>query len=85
MWLVSVASNGLDWTRLNSLKTKCNLFRCLGLLVNVVMPTLVVAFEVLGAQMSAQVMVEALVIDVEPAGNVLRVAMMEISHVAKCA
>jgi hypothetical protein len=85
MWLVSVASDGLDWTRVSSLKTKRNLLGCLRLLVNVVVPTLVITFEVLRAQVDAKVMVEALVIDIEPAGNVLRVAVMKFSHVASCA
>ena len=80
MWLVSVASNGLDGAFVNSLKAKRNLFRCLRLLVNVVVPALVITLEVLWAQMGAEVMVEALVIDVEPAGNVLRIAVVEFCH-----
>ena len=81
--MVAVASDGLNRARLHCLKTKRNLLGRLWLMKNVVMPALVIAFEVLGAEMGAQVVVEALVIDVESARDVLRVAVMEVSHVAE--
>ena len=45
------------------------------------MPALIVALEIIGAVFAANVVVEALVINVELAGDVLRVAVMEISHI----
>ena len=83
MRLVAIASDSLNRTRLGCLKTKRNFLWCLGLVVNVVMPALVVALEVLGAKMGAEFVVETLIIDVELARGVLRVAVMKISHVSE--
>jgi len=81
MCLIAVATNRPDWTFVSCLKTKRNLLGCLWLMKNVVVRAFVVSLEVIRTQMGAQIVVKTLVIDVESPSGVLRIAVMEVSHV----
>jgi len=80
--LFAVAADGLHRTTFHGFLAEGFLFGGLGLFENVRMPTIVVPFEVGRSRLSAQVAVDALVVDVECAEDVLRIAVGCVSHVS---
>jgi hypothetical protein len=80
--LFPVATDGLDRTTFHRLFAEGFLLGRLGLLVYVGVPTVVVPFEVRRRRLAAQVTIDALVVDVKSAEDVLRIAVGCVSHVS---
>ena len=83
MRLISVGSNRVYRALLHCLQAESDLLWGLRLLENVVVSAFVIASEVFGTEMSAQIVVQALVVNVEAARHILGVTMMEIGHTGK--
>src|SRR5829696_4092435 len=75
-----VISDRLDRTAFHCFLAKRFLLRGLGLLVNVRMPAVVVAGVVRRSRLPAKVAIDALIIDVKAAGDVLRIFVCYLSH-----
>ena len=78
--VAAVATDRLDRTAFHGFFAESALFSGLGLLVDVRIAAVLVAGEIGGGRLAAKVAVDALVIDVKFAGNVVCVAVFEVSH-----
>jgi len=79
--LFSVAADCLNRATFHCFLAKRLFLRGFRLLVNVGVPAIVVASEVGGRGLAAEVAIDALVIDEEFAGNVLRIFVCDVSHI----
>lgn len=78
--LVSVTADCLDRTAFHGLFTESPLFRGSGLLVDVGIPPVLVAGEVVGRGFTAEITIDALVIDIKLPDDVVLVSVFEICH-----
>ena len=79
-FLEAVAADGFDRAAAHCLLAEGFLFWGGGLLVDEAVAAIVVASEVCGSRFAAQVAINALVVHIEGAGDVLRVFVSEVSH-----
>jgi hypothetical protein len=77
---LSVVSDRLDRTAFHGLLAKSFLFRSLGLLEDVGVTTIFIALEVGGCRLAAKVAIDALVVAVVGARNILGIFVGYISH-----
>ena len=77
---LAVVADGLDRAAFHGFLAKGALVVVLRLLVNVGISAVVVAGEVVGSGFAAEVAVDALVIDVEGAGGVFGIAIIDVGH-----
>src|SRR5438105_8795285 len=79
--LSAVVPDRFDRATFHRFFAKIFFFGRLGLLVNERVATVVVAFEIRGRSLAAQIAVDALLVDVEFAGGVFGILVGDVSHV----
>jgi len=78
--LVSVITDCLGWTSLNSCHAGRDLLLCLWLSEDVRVAEAVVPADVVGGALSTQIAIRALIIDVKAADDIQRITMSESGH-----
>src|SRR5436309_9805230 len=78
--LRAVAADGFNWTSFHRLLAEPFFFRGFWLLVNIGMAAVVVTFEIGWRGLTAQIAVDALIIDVEFARYVFGVLICHVGH-----
>src|SRR4051812_17707322 len=78
--LSAIVTDSFHWTAFHRLFAQALFLRALRLLVNIGMPAVIVSFEIRRGSLTAEVAVDALIVDVKFPVHIFGVFVSDISH-----